>query len=147
MEGKLEIKNIKDLEKILDEFIPNVRNKIIKDALRKSAKTILDLAKNNFKSFKKNKSRTNYKEFNKSFKVKFKKDGMGVVLGSDYYKSLWLEKGTVQRYTRKKNSYRGIIEGTKFFESAINSKQNEVQNNITQSVIESLNRVVKKYEK
>ena len=82
--------------------------------------------------------------FNKSFKVKFKKDGMGVVLGSDYYKSLWLEKGTKDRYTRKKSSYRGSIEPTKFFENAVNQEKGNVEKELGKSVIDSLNKTVQK---
>lgn len=147
MDSELKFENIKDLENLLDELIPSVRNSIIKNALRKSARQILNQAKRNFKSVKKGTSRNNYKDFNKSFKVKFKKDGMGVVLGSDYYKSLWLEKGTKDRYTRKKGAYRGSIEPTKFFENAVNQEKGNVEKELGKSVIDSLNKTVQKFNK
>jgi len=118
------IKFINDSEtlKLFNELNSTVQSKIILDALKRSSRVMKDKIKSNFIAQKKDLSRTNYRDLNKTLKIanrKKKKDHqLGIIIGftKEGYKYRWIQWGTEDRYTKKK-MYRGKIEGNNFFYS------------------------------
>ena len=118
-------------------------------------------------SVKKNKSKTNYKNFNKIFKIeslKNEKNGFGLKLGitKEGYKYRWLQWGTEERtYIKgtkkslksffikqgKKEHRTGKITGTNFFYGAVERKQKEANEMISDAVVQNFERIIKKYNK
>jgi hypothetical protein len=164
-EDYIDLKIINDakLQKLFTELVPATQNKIVLNGMRSAAQEILKQAKTNFKSQQKNKSKTGYKFFNRSFATEPMKGTFGLKVGVKNYKMRWLEWGTDERFVKKgrKRFFRyrksllnsdkdkrstGKITGTHFFFKAVEEKKNVAINNINNAIIESFEKVIKKYE-
>ena len=169
-EVSLDIINDKQLLELFKELNINEQNKIINMGLRKAAKPIIDQAKQNYLSRRKNKSTTGYSDFNSSFKVEPRKnkDVIGVKVGVKYvdktgrknwYKYRWIEWGTKDRYTKlRKNGlfgsqkingagkFKGKIDATHFFYDAVEARKENAMNTVQEHVTKSIETTVKKYE-
>jgi hypothetical protein len=164
-EGYLDLKLIgdKDLQKLFTELLPAVQNKIVLNGMRSAASIILQQAKSNFKASQKNKSKTGYKDFNKSFTTEPMKSTFGLRVGIKNYKYKWIEFGTDERYWKKgrKRFFRyrksllnsdtdkkstGKIQPTNFFFNAVKSTKTSAENSVSTAIILSLEKTVKKYD-
>lgn len=150
----IDVINDKELLKLFNELIPNVQNKIIQGGYKQAGKIILDQAKSNLKSVRKNKSTSGYKGFNSMFKTKaLRKPMIGArvgVSGREGYKYRWQNYGTEERqYISKtgKAHKTGKITATYFFNNAVDSKKDEALNSVNRAITDSMNRTVKKYNK
>lgn len=145
----INITNDKELQKLFTELKPAVQNKIVLAGMRSSATIILGQAKSNFKSNQKNKSKTGYKNFNKSFTTEPMSSNFGLRVGIKNYKYKWIEFGTEDRWlsskTNKKKHFVGKIQPTHFFFDAVTSKKTEALNKVSTAIIDSLEKTVKKY--
>lgn len=147
---KLEIVNNKELTDLFAELTSKNQQKVILDAFRISSKLILDEAKSNFQSKKKNTSKTDYKEILKSFKTEPMKSKLGLKVGVKYYKAHWINWGTEDRsyFTKSGVEHKtGKIERTDFFNDAVESKKEEASKMINDNIIISMERMIKKYNK
>jgi len=125
---------------------------ILNAAFRKSSKPILDTAKSNFEATKKGKSESGYAGLASAFKTKALRTDVGMVIGMQHkegYKYRFLNYGTAARYTKKgkKKRFTGVIKPSNFFTNAVTSSGGEAQNMLSNEIILSLERCVKKYEK
>jgi hypothetical protein len=161
MEGiNFKIINSKELLEMFDSLVPSLQQNIVKRGLTDAGRIILNQAKSNFNSVKKGKSRTGYKEITQGFKVAYLKNGViGVRIGNSYYKSLWIEAGTKERFYKKgvkksqlKNlksmdgTHRtGVMVRTNFFRDAVDARKDEAQSKVSESIINQLDKVVKKH--
>ena len=150
MEGiDFKVLNSRELLEMFDSLVPSLQESIVKRGLTDAGRIILSQAKVNFSGVKKNKSKTNYDEINRGFRISPLRNGiMGVRIGNSYYKSLFIEKGTKDRLYKNKNGkthFTGSIKATRFFEDAVNSKKDEAQSKVSESIINQLDKVVKKY--
>ena len=146
----LEHINAADLQKLFLELTDNIQMKVLNDAFKKSGKVIIDTAKSNFKSTKKGFSKTNYSMFNKSFKSKALKKDVGMIFGMQHregFKYRFLNFGTKERFTKSKKRFTGVIKASNFFTDAVTSKSGDAQSMLSNEIVLSLDRVVKKYEK
>ncbi len=164
--GYIDIKIINDRQMLdlFNELQTKVQNKIVMGGMRKAAGIINQQAKQNLNAVKKGKSKNNYKDFNRAFRiepVKNPANGFGVKVGVKYYKARWLEWGTADRYYKtgtkralrkdpkadtSKMHYVGRIQPTHFFYNAVKARKAEAQNLISASVMQSMNNIVAKYE-
>lgn len=158
----IEIINDKELQKLFSELIPSVQNKIVLQGMRSAAKVILQQAKSYFKARQKNKSKTGYKEINRSFASEPMRSKFGLKVGVKHYKARWINWGTEDRYYKssKKSYYRksgsdtnidkhftGKIQPTNFFFDAVKLTRDRAQSNVSDAIIESLTKTVEKYNK
>jgi len=158
----LRIINDADLQKLFSELLPSVQNKIVLGGMREAAKVILQQAKSNFKSSKKNKSKNNYKDFNKSFATEPLRSTFGLKVGIKNYKYRWVEWGTDDRYYKKGRKryfryrkdttgtdadghYTGKVQPTHFFFNAVDTQKETAQNKVSEAIIISLEKTVSKY--
>lgn len=151
-EVKIDIINDKELLKLFNELQTVYQNRVIQQGLRKAAQPILQQAKQNFNTRKKNKSKTGYKDLSKYFKIEGNRDKTGVKIGvKNYYKARWIEWGTVDRYYKTKRNktehFTGKIVATHFFYDAVETKKNEAQQQVSKCIIDALNKLVAKYDK
>lgn len=160
-EDYIEIKllNNTEAEKLFSELITSVQNKIVLQGMRNAAQVILQQAKSNFKSKQKNKSKTGYKYFNRSFTTAPMTSQFGLRVGIKNYKMKWIEWGTDDRSYKsgvKKSIWRkttdksdghktGKLQPTNFFFDAVKQKKSEAENKVSQAIVDSLNRTVAKY--
>lgn len=149
-------------DKALKFFLKEMQPKYIKrvgySALTAAGKKVVNVAKRGYKSTTKGYSKSNDQNVLKSFVVRKSKREVAVWVGSSYYKTRWLEKGTKERYTKgykrkstmgkkqlsKTKLYRGSITGSGFFEKAYNSVQGELKEVITQRLQQNINKVIDK---
>ena len=145
--------NDKELMKLFSELVPAIQNKIVLAGMRKASQIIKSEAITSFKSVKKNKSKTGYKDFNKAFKIENMKRNIGVKVGLTNvgYKYRWIEWGTDERsYPVKKSKVvhkTGSVQPTHFFYDAVARKKTEAQNGVNAAILESLQKTVDKYNK
>lgn len=140
---EFEIKNMDQLQKIFAEMHPSYQRRVLNTAAQKSGRIIINQAKRNFNQIKKGKSQTGYKWLRSAFKIEKLDKEIGAKIGVKYYKAIWLEKGTVNRKTRKK-LYRGKIEATHFFENAVETKKQEAVNSFQQNIILAMKNLIKR---
>jgi hypothetical protein len=148
----LNLINSTELQKLFFELQDKVQMKVLNDAFKKSGKIILDTAKANFNATKKNLSKTKYSALSRSFKSKALRKEIGMVFGMQHregYKYRFLNYGTVARFTKNgsKKRYTGTIKPSNFFTNAVTSQAENAQKNLSNEIVLSLERVVKKYEK
>jgi len=143
--------NTTELQKLFSELKDNVQMQILNAAFRKSSKVILDTAKSNFESTKKGKSETGYAGLASAFKTKALRSDVGMVIGMQHkegYKYRFLNYGTAARFTKGKTKrFKGAIKPSLFFSNAVESQSDNAQNLLSNEIILSLERCVKKYEK
>lgn len=142
--------NSTELQKLFFELQDSVQIKVLDGAFRKAGKIIIDTAKTNFNATKKGLSKTNYSIFSKSFKAKALKKDIGMIFGMQHregYKYRFLNYGTKDRFTRSKQPrFTGVIKPSLFFNKAVQSQGDNALNNLSNEIVLSLERVVKKYE-
>jgi len=160
----LKIINDKELQELFKELIPAVQNRIVLGGMRTAAKVILQQAKSNFKSRKKNKSKTNYKEINRSFTTEPMSSTFGIKVGVKNYKAKWIEWGTEDRYYKKGKKryfryrqdaaktdadkhYTGKLQPTNFFYDAVKQTRDRAEKSVSEAIIQSLTKTVDKYNK
>jgi hypothetical protein len=152
-DSKLTLINDKELMALFNELTPKVRDKIVNTGLKNAARLIISEAKRNFKTTKKNKSKTGYRDFNSTFKVKEMKSKPGVIAGMQHregYKYRFLNYGTDTRNYKTKSGKihnTGKIEPTNFFTYAVESKKQTAEKDIQEAITKSMNRTVEKYNK
>lgn len=145
--------NDKELMKLFRELVPAVQNKIVYAGMRKAAQVLKSEITSSFKSVKKDKSKTGYKDFAKSFKIENMKRAIGVKVGMTNigYKYHWIEWGTDEReYIQKKSKAvinTGSIKEQNFFFSAVERKKDEAANGVNAAILEALEKTVAKYDK
>lgn len=139
--------NSKELLELFNSLTPKTQENIVKRGLINAGRIILNQAKSNFNSVKKNKSKTDYQKILAGFKISALKSDVGVRIGNSFYKSLWIEKGTEDRFYTKngKKHATGRLVRTDFFDNAVNSKKDEAQSKVSEAIIAQLDKVVKKY--
>jgi hypothetical protein len=149
----------KELEKLFDELVPAVQNRIVMNGMKQAGKIIQDEAKSNFKAIRKNKSKTGYKSINKSFVMEPMQSQFGLKVGVRNFKLHWLEWGTAERSYKKgvKRSIwkktldksgghnTGEIIGESFFYNAVKSKGDEANNMVGLFIVDSMNKTIEKY--
>lgn len=152
--GKFTIINDRELFKLFNELTPKIQNKIISTGLKNAARLIINKAKRNFKSIKKGKSKTEYRDFNSSFTVREMRSRAGVIAGlasrKEGYKYRFIDQGTEERHykTKKGNEHRtGRMPATHWFTSAVDDSQKTAAEDVQQAVVKSLNKTVEKYNK
>jgi hypothetical protein len=147
-------KNDKELLKLFTELNPQVQKKVVVEAMRKSAKIILEEAKKNYNLIKKNNNDGKYKleehyiPIDKSFKTLQIRDKMGVRVGLMNYRGGWIDRGTKDRYyTTKKGKKHNLGKMTKtnFFYNAVDKRKDEAMSTLNDNLILSMERLVKKY--
>lgn len=159
----INIINDAELQKLFTELIPSVQNKVVFGGMRTAAGIIKNRVLSIFDSVKKNKSKTNYKAAKKELKIENMKSGIGVKVGytKEGFKYRWIQWGTKDRYYkkgvkrsiwRKKSDqtgghFTGALEKTDFFYKAVRETSSEAQNKVSQAILESLEKTVRKYEK
>jgi hypothetical protein len=163
--------NDKQLYDLFNSLETKLQNRIVLSGMRKAANVIIKEVKSYFQKVKKNKSKTNYANFNKLFKIESIKNpdnGFGLKLGitKDGYKYRWINWGTEersyikglkrsnQRYRKSKGSNlggkehkTGKLSKTNFFYDAVEAKQQTANNMISDAVVQSLKRTVDRYNK
>jgi hypothetical protein len=152
-EAKFSIINDRELYKLFQELTPSVQNKIINTGLKNAARLIINEAKRNFKTVKKNKSQTNYEDFNSSFTIRNMKSKAGVIAGMsarEGYKYRFINFGTADRNYKTKNGKAhktGKIEQTSFFTNAVESRKETAQKDVQEAITKAMNKTVEKYNK
>lgn len=153
---KLEIFGTAEMANFFTELGTINQNKIIKSGFRKSAKIILNEAKSNLNSGKKN---NQFNRIEKKFKIVDvdKSDKLqGVNIGNTSYLSRWLESGTKSRNTKgKQRGFRksvkphstGKIIGIHFLEKATLDKGEEAINSLYENISKALKIMIKKYSR
>lgn len=166
----IRLTNLKQSMDLFDELATNEQDKIVIAGIRKAGKIILDKAKTNWQRVKKGKS--NPDDIKYDFKSKFKisklskrSDNFGVKVGiindNNGYRLRWIEWGTDERTYRAKksfnlNGYRiskgdtvrtGKIQATHFFYNAVEDTQEKANEAISQAIIDSYNRTIKRLNK
>lgn len=152
----------KALQYFLKEMQPQYIKRVGYNALTAAGKKVVSVAKRGYKLTTKGYSKSSNQNVLKSFKVKRSKKEVAVWVGSEYYKTRWLEKGTKERYTKgyrrkstmglfrrmkKTKLYRGKIEGSNFFSNALNSVQSELPDIIKDRLKISINKIIEKANK
>ena len=146
---EIKVVNNKELNDLFNELQDKFKNRVLLDAFKKAVKPIFDQSKQNFNKIKKGKSKTNYQYINKGYKVELLKNQVGVKFGNTNYKAKWLEWGTMDRFKKTKNGklkFVGKIKPSNFFFKAVEQKKEESFNSLNDNIIQSLERLVKKYE-
>lgn len=147
----LKLINSTDLQKLFFELQDKIQMKVLNEAFKKSGKVFLDTAKSNFNGVKKGLSKTNYDGLSRSFKSRALRNDIGMVFGmqnKEGYKYRFLNYGTVARFTKgSKPRFTGIIKPSNFFTDAVTSQALNAQNMLSNEIVLSLERVVKKFEK
>jgi hypothetical protein len=148
----LKIINDKELLALFQDLKTNIQSRIVVQGLKKAGNVILSQAKSNWKSTKKNKSKTNYSAYRFQMEEIKKAESLGIKIGipKSYhsYKIRFVEHGTKDRtYKTKtgKEHFTGVLKGTEFFHNAVAARKQEAQNLISSSITQSLNNIIKKY--
>ena len=142
--------NNSEMNKLFTELTSSWQKKTVINAMRMSSKPIVDEVKRNFNSIKKNKSKTNYKDFIKHLKVSPMKSKIGLLIGFKYYKARWIEYGTKERsYKTKKGNIKktGKMIATNFFEKSVENTRESVFKSFETNVIYQMEKLVKKFNK
>jgi len=150
--------NDAELTKLFNSLGSVAQDKIVVDAIKEAASTIISAAKSNLFASKRGASKTNYSWYASAFKVeplKFRTgDAVGVKLGvktKEGYKLRWLEWGTAQRETRgsKYMAKRaaGKQTGSHFFYNAVAAQKEKARLSIEAAVEKSLEKMVDKANK
>lgn len=149
----IKIINNAEMLALFNELQTKIQNKIVLNGMRKAATIINAEAKQNLNSVKKGKSKTNYREFNRAFKIEAIKNadnGFGVKVGVKYYKARWIEWGTRDREYKNKNGKMhrtGSIKATNFFYKAVETKKPDAEKMVSECVMDSMKKIISKYEK
>ena len=166
----IDFKIINDAEQLalFKELDFKIQKKIISAGIRKAAKPIIETAKANFNSTKKNKSTTGYADLNSSFKIQENNKNTSAInyfIGVKYndtkgkknwYKYRFIEWGTEERqykvskrslFNEKKGTLKhtGKMTGTHFFYDAVEARKDKVQEDISKEVTAQFEKVVAKY--
>jgi hypothetical protein len=126
----------KALEQLLDN-LEEIPPKIIYKALVAGGKELYKGTKNNLRR----KMGETSNSLMKGVRYKAKKSNMLVqvdILGD--YRLKWFEKGTKDRYTRRKHAYRGRIKALSFF------KQAREDSSVINKILSTLDKELKKLE-
>lgn len=147
----LNLINSTELQRLFTSLQDRIQIKVLEDALKKSGKVILDAAKSNFNATKKGKSKTNYAGLSRAFKSKaLRRDNIGMLFGMQHregYKYRFLNYGTVARFTRgNRPRFTGTIQPSNFFTDAVTSQAENAQARLSNEIVLSLERLVRRYE-
>lgn len=157
-EARLDIFKTQELADLFDEMSDEVKKNIVTKGFRKAAKLIIDQTNANLPAATKAASKFSKKlgtmatagEY--SLMVGMKKKGVGNL-------AHLIENGTVERYYKVRHpvwQYRqkngtmqrtGKMTGQHFFEAALDSTENDVENSISDFICEAFEKLVAKYEK
>lgn len=151
------INDDKQLE-LFKELSTQIQNRVIQSGLKSAANIIMKEVKSSWNTVKKNKSKNNYQFVKFSIEATKRGDNYGVKIGVKNYKLRWIEWGTKERtykvkkrglFNEKKGSLHstGIIKATNFFYGAVDRTKEQAQSNMSNAIMKSLERTVKKYEK
>jgi len=147
----LKLLNTDEQQKLFFELTDAVQMNVLNAAFRKAGKVILDAAKSNFDSTKKMKSTTNYADLAKSFKMATIKGDVGMRIGmqaKEGFKYRFLNFGTKARFTKGKTKrFTGVINPSMFFTNAVENNAEQAQSMLSDEIILSLERCVRRYEK
>jgi hypothetical protein len=145
--SRVTITNIDKLNQLFNDLKIN-NDKLFLNAFKKEGRKILADAKTNFRATQKNKSKTNYANFNSYFKISNLRDKSGIKLGVKYYKYRWIDSGTLPRFfysKKKKNLHKtGSIKATHFYQNAFKKNEAEIESNISKFFIDSFEKTVQK---
>lgn len=146
----------KNQQKLFEELTIKDGNKVIFNGLRSAGILIFKQIKSNFNTVKKGKSKTGYSDLKKSLRMEKMQSQFGVKIGftKKGYKYRFINYGTDERITTgygkskkrsfSKKSNKGKLNPTKFFDNAVEQRRNEALSLVSQSIIKSLNNVIKK---
>lgn len=148
----LEIINDKELLALFQELQTGIQSRIVINGLKRAGNVILQQAKSNWKSTKKNKSKTDYSAYQfRSEEIKKSNKNVGVKVGIpksyNSFKIKFIEAGTKERsYTKNgKQHNTGSLKATHFWRNAVESKQEQAEGLISESITKSLNQAMKRY--
>jgi len=157
--------NSTELQKFFFELKDSIQMQVLNFAFKKAGKIINDTAIQNFEGTKKGKSKTGYADLAKSFKSKALRKNVGMVFGMQSkvgYKYRFLNFGTAGRNYKikkgmvtgvgfykqdKKTHFTGAIKPSNFFTNAVASSSDTANNMLSNEIILSLERVVKRFER
>lgn len=135
----------------LNAFLKTCDKKYVKKigypALTKAARIAISEIKKEYKLSAKGFSSSNNKNIPKSLKVRKSKKEVSVWVGTDYYVARFINTGTKERYTKKKNFYRGSIAGSDFFGKGFRTAQSRMVEVIDQEIIKNIDKTVKNLSK
>ena len=146
----IEMMNDKQLNQLFDELTPKNQNQIVANGYRKAGNIILTQIKSNFKD----RIKGNTADMLRLFTVQNLKTKVGCRIGvpikDKSYIMRFLEYGVQDRIAKNKNGvnhFTGKIEGRKFFSDGVDEKKDEAQEAVQKSIIESMEKLVEKYNK
>ena len=164
----LNLLNSDDLNKLFFELKDNIQMNVLNGAFRKAGKVILDAAKTNFNAIKKGFSKTGYSELDKGMKIQPLQNQVGVKIGMQHregYKYRFINDGTKERQYQIGKKFKpnegfksfyksdklthstGMLKPTEFFDNAVDSQADTAQNMLSDEIVLSLERCVRRYEK
>lgn len=150
----IQLLNDKELGKLFEELIPRIQNQIVAAGFKKAGNIIMKQVKENFKARINNSGNLNLAQY---FKVQPMKTKVGEKVGavgsgkSDMsYLLRFLDYGTKERFYMSKRGVKhitGKLKATNFFADAVDATKDEAQKAVQQSIVDSFEKVVAKYNK
>ena len=160
---EVEMKSVKEM---FDELRPSEIKKVRRIVLKKSATKLVKATRSNLKSVTKSaniKNWWNNRTLQSGIKYRIDKDVTSVkihIMGD--YRLIFLEKGTVLRYTtgkskksvrgkipsyrQKREAYRGKINAKWFFRDAREQKSKEIESEIKEEIEKAIEKVYEKHK-
>jgi len=164
----IELLNDGDQKEMFLALKDNIQVRVLNSAFRKAGKLIIDQARTNFNATKKNKSLTNYSEFDEGLKMQQAKTKLGIKIGMQHregYKYRFLNYGTADRFYKisssksntkgtagfyasdKTTHNTGVIKPNKFFTNAVEQKGDEAQTTLNTEIVNVFEKTVARYFK
>lgn len=139
-------------KKIFNEMHIKDSQGIIYKGLRSAGYVIYRQIKSNFNNIKKGKSRTSYSMLKNALRMERMQSTFGVKVGftKKGFKYRFINTGTKSRLTtgygkvQHRKAKRGNIDRTGFFDKAVEAKKSEALTLVSNSIIEQLNKVIRK---
>ena len=158
--------NMESLRAMLSELEPKHMKKVRREVLKKSASKLVTATRRNLKSVTKHANGRNWwnnKTLQSGIRYRINKDVSEAkihIMGD--YRLIFLEKGTVIRYTtgnssksvrgkkpsrrQKKKAYRGKINAKWFFKNAREQKGKEIESEINLEISKAIEKINEKYK-
>jgi hypothetical protein len=143
-----ELENIDEFNKMISDLDNEIKKEVMKKGFSAAVKPLIEQAKANIP----NNSRIQ-KSLGSKYDPSSNSAEVGARKGKHYagFLAPWFEEGTKPRETKTRRKIKGHstgqITGTHFWQNALNDKEQEVFNGLFKALIDSYNKVIKKYEK
>ena len=150
--------NMESVKAMLSELEPRHMKKVRREVLKKSATKLVKATRKNLKSVTKRANSRNWwnnKTLQSGVRYRINQDVSEVkihIMGD--YRLIFLEKGTVLRYTtgkkpsrrQKRKAYRGKINAKWFFKNARSSTQHDIESEINEEISKAVEKINEKYK-